>query len=94
MKYLLDVNALIAAIWKNHPDHPIIDAWLAGKELATCPISELGFLRISTNAKALHADMTTARQLLKSFLQKYRTSFIADDLMPLTSSPKKKRTSD
>ncbi|HUS34284.1 MAG TPA: TA system VapC family ribonuclease toxin [Verrucomicrobiae bacterium] len=89
MKYLLDVNALIAAIWKNHPDHATIDAWLAGKELATCPISQLGFLRISTNPKALHADMTTARQLLEAFLQKYRSSFVADDLLPLSSSPQK-----
>jgi toxin-antitoxin system PIN domain toxin len=89
MRYLLDVNAVIAAIWKNHPDHATIDAWLAGKEIATCPISQLGFLRISTNPKALHADMTTARQLLEAFLQKYRASFVADDLLPLNSSPKK-----
>jgi uncharacterized protein len=89
MKYLLDVNALIAAIWKNHPDHETMDTWLAGKELATCPISQLGFLRISTNPKALHADMATARQLLAAFLGKYRLSFVADDLLPLKSPAQK-----
>jgi len=76
----------IAAIWKSHPDHVTTDAWLAGKELATCPISELGFLRISTNPKALNADMTTTRQLLKAFLQKCGAHFVADDLSPLKSS--------
>jgi uncharacterized protein len=89
MKYLLDVNALIAAIWKNHPDHLTIDAWLDGKELATCPISQLGFLRISTNPKALNADMTNARQLLEAFLQKHGLAFVADDLLPLKSSAQK-----
>jgi uncharacterized protein len=86
VKYLLDVNALIAVIWRNHPDHATTDAWLAGKELATCPISQLGFLRISTNPKALNADMTTTRQLLEAFLQQRGAYFVADDLAPLKSS--------
>ena len=89
MKYLLDVNALIAAIWKNHPDHAATDAWLAGKELATCPISELGFLRVSTNPKALNAEMTTTRQLLEAFLQKHKAQFVADDL-PALDAPAQK----
>ena len=89
MTYLLDVNALIAAIWKNHPDHATIDSWLAGKELATCPIAELGFLRISTNAKALNANMVAARQLLEAFVQKHRSAFIADDFPPLKSTAQK-----
>jgi uncharacterized protein len=86
MKYLLDVNALIATIWKNHPDHVKADAWLEGKELATCPLSQLGFLRISTNPKALNSDMPTARRLLEAFLEKHRPQFVADDLAPLKSS--------
>ena len=89
MKYLLDVNALIAAIWKNHPDHARTDAWLTGKEIATCPISQLGFLRISTNPKALNAEMTTTRQLLDAFLQKRGAQFVADDLPPLKSPAKR-----
>ena len=89
MKYLLDVNALIAAIWTNHPDHAKADAWLEGKELATCPLSQLGFLRISTNPKALNSDMATARRLLEAFLQRHRSQFVADDLPPLKSSAQK-----
>jgi len=45
--YLLDVNVLIAAIWQDHQDQPRVEAWLRAKQTATCPISELGFLRIS-----------------------------------------------
>jgi toxin-antitoxin system PIN domain toxin len=86
MKYLLDVDALIAAIWSNHPDHPKADAWVAGKKLATCPLSELGFLRISTHPKALKSDMATTRQLLEAFLEKHSPQFIADDLPSLKSS--------
>jgi len=51
VKYLLDVNVLLAAIWKNQPDHTKADAWVQGKGLATCPLSELGFLRITQRQK-------------------------------------------
>jgi toxin-antitoxin system PIN domain toxin len=89
MRYLLDVNALIAAIWTNHPDHAKANAWLQGKELATCPLSELGFLRISTNPKALNSDMATSRRLLEAFLQKHKPHFIPADLPALKSSAQK-----
>ncbi|MDB6039934.1 MAG: hypothetical protein JWM99_3775 [Verrucomicrobiales bacterium] len=89
MKYLLDVNALISAIWKNHPDHTKADEWLEGKELATCPLSQLGFLPVSTNPKALNSEMATAHQLLEEFLQKHRSQFVADDPAPLKSSAQK-----
>ena len=85
LEYLLDVNALIAAIWINHPDHAKADAWVRGKQVVTCPLSELGFLRISTNPKALKSDMQSARQLLEGFLQKYKAQFLAADLPALQS---------
>jgi len=56
MKHLLDVNVLLAAIWQRHPDFPKADAWLIGRQVATCPLSELGFLRVSTAPKALNAE--------------------------------------
>jgi RNA polymerase sigma factor (sigma-70 family) len=39
--YLLDVNILIAAIWRDHQDHRRVEAWLRRKQTATCPIGEL-----------------------------------------------------
>lgn len=83
LKYLLDVNVLVAAIWVNHPDHSTADAWLQAKELATCPLSELGFLRVSTHPRALKANMRTSRSLLEAFLLKHRPEFVPADLPAL-----------
>jgi predicted nucleic acid-binding protein len=87
MRYLLDVNVLLAAIWVTHAEHARADAWVQNKELATCPITELGFLRISTHPKALKATMGDARKLLEDFHSQLTPTFAADDLEPLKSNP-------
>jgi uncharacterized protein len=87
--YLLDVNALIAAIWTDHVNHSLADSWIEGKALATCPLSDLGFLRISTSVKALGASMADARALLQDFLSKHRVRVVAADLPALDSHPSK-----
>ncbi len=89
MKHLLDVNVLLAAIWQQHPDFAKADAWLSGRQVATCALSELGFLRVSTNKRALNANMAASRQLLGAFLQKHRAEFIPCDLEALKSSATK-----
>jgi predicted nucleic acid-binding protein len=86
VKYLLDVNALLAAILSNHPKHQIVDAWIQKKDLATCPLSELGFIRISTNPKAYNLSMSLARQALEGFLGHHKADFIAADLPALKSN--------
>jgi predicted nucleic acid-binding protein len=30
MKYMLDVNALIAILWASHENHAAANAWMAG----------------------------------------------------------------
>src|SRR5262245_32763460 len=87
MKYLLDINVLLAAIWANHPQYATADAWLIGKSVVVCPISELGFLRISTNKKAIGAPMEGARKALEKFLIETKATRIADDLPALASHP-------
>lgn len=87
MKYLLDVNVLLAAIWANHPHHAAADAWLAGKSVVACPMSELGFLRISTNPTAIGAPMKDARKALERFLAETKAIRINDDLPALASHP-------
>ncbi len=89
MKYLLDVNALIAAVWTDHVDHTAVDAWIQGRSLATCPLSELGFLRISTHPKALGASMADARNLLQDFLASHKVEFVEADLPALESKASK-----
>ena len=86
MKHLLDINVLLAAIWHRHPHFAKADAWLTGRQVATCPLTELGFLRISTNKRALNADMSASRQLLEAFLQKHKAESIPADLPALKSS--------
>jgi toxin-antitoxin system PIN domain toxin len=87
MNYLLDVNVLLAAIWAKHPQFATADAWLQGKSVAVCPISELGFLRISTNRKAIGAPMNDARKALEKFLLETKATRIPDDLPALASHP-------
>lgn len=76
MKYLLDVNALLAAIIAGHPQHSLADRWLTGKQLALCPLSELGFLRVSTHPKAYHFSVPVARQALEAFVATHRPEFV------------------
>jgi toxin-antitoxin system PIN domain toxin len=89
MTHLLDVNVLLAAIWENHPHHHRAFRWLAGKRISVCPLSELGFLRVSTNPKAIHAPMKKARALLQTFLTERDARWIPDDLPALDSHPRK-----
>ncbi len=85
--YLLDVNVLLAAIWADHLQHAKIFAWLSGKSVLLCPLSELGFLRISTNKKVIGAPMEKARKLLSQFATDRKAGRISDDLAALDSHP-------
>jgi len=81
--YLLDVNMLIAAIWRDHQDQRRVEAWLQGRQMATCPISELGFLRISSgDTFPFRADPQPCRNALSEFVRKHRCRFIPDDFSP------------
>jgi predicted nucleic acid-binding protein len=83
MTYLLDVNVLIAAIWREHQDQRTVESWLRGKKTATCPLSELGFLRISSgDTFPLRAEPQLCRKALSEFLRVHRCRFISDDFSP------------
>ena len=86
MTHLLDVNVLLASIWTVHSHYPVADAWLKGKRVAVCPLVELGFLRISTNARApFNVSMADARKALEKFLSETSAARIPDDLPALDS---------
>jgi uncharacterized protein len=91
MKHLLDVNVLLAAIWKSHPQNNIAFLWLKGKSVVLCPIVELGFLRISSNRKAINVPMEEARSALEQFASERGAERIPDDLPALEA---KAKTSD
>ncbi len=49
---LLDVNVLTALMWPEHQHHAAAHAWSRNRgqaRWATCPLTELGFLRLVTN---------------------------------------------
>jgi toxin-antitoxin system PIN domain toxin len=53
---LLDVNALVALAWDSHVHHQAVRTWFAANSAdgwATCPVTESGFVRVSSNPKVL-----------------------------------------
>ena len=91
MRYLLDVNLFLAAIWSKLDLHAQANAWLADKQVALCPIAELGFVRISSHRRAFGYAMPDVRHGLQAFAAGMKADWIADDLPVLSSAP---RTSD
>jgi toxin-antitoxin system PIN domain toxin len=87
MTQLLDVNALLALVHQTHQHHSRAMRWLAKLQeksrpcLATCAITELGFLRVSVQAGFL-SDVATARAALAAFKTSPGSDFIflPDDL--------------
>jgi toxin-antitoxin system PIN domain toxin len=52
MNYLIDVNVLVALAHQGHADHQRVIRWFvslinSGARLATCSITEVGFVRVS-----------------------------------------------
>ena len=67
MTYLLDVNALLALGFTHHSDHARVARWmrgLAGDQVASCSITEIGFVRIACGVAGLAKDAAAARQML------------------------------
>ena len=64
MIVLPDINLLLAYGWQQHPFHASCSAWFDGlSEFALCPITELGFLRVSMSP-AFRATYEGASQIL------------------------------
>ena len=95
MKVLLDVSALMALLWKNHVHHKQVKSWVKGKELVICPITELGFIRISTGS-AFNLSMEDARTALDDFLQRDKPAFLPCDCSALAGdkAPNSAKTND
>ena len=84
MIHLLDVNALVALGFINHEFHDRLASWVQSRNsanLASCSITELGFVRVLAQAPAYGFTVTQARTLLLR-LKEGRTSpltFIPDE---------------
>jgi toxin-antitoxin system PIN domain toxin len=83
--YLLDVNSLLALAHALHIHHERMEAWVRSlsrrDRLATCAITELGFVRIAPQV-GLSPDLAAARALLAALRENRRLPFVrlADDL--------------
>jgi uncharacterized protein len=84
--YLLDVNALLALMVREHEFHARTTNWIrkaADREesFATCPITELGFLRVLLQASYGAATVQHGQRLLKLLKASsdYHFQFITDD---------------
>jgi Predicted nucleic acid-binding protein, contains PIN domain len=87
MRYLLDVNTLLSLAVIEHEFHTRVASWverLRGSgvpELATCSITELGFVRVLGQAQQYGSSVAQARELLLKLKKSdgIRWIFIADD---------------
>jgi len=69
VKYLADVNVLIALLDEDHIHHQIVARWFdasAHDEFGVCAFTETGFLRVTTNPKAGLHSIAEALDALKS----------------------------
>jgi toxin-antitoxin system PIN domain toxin len=63
---LLDVNVLIALAWPNHVHHAAARRWFetsSSHGWATTPVTELGFVRISSNKNVIPGAATPGHAL-------------------------------
>ena len=83
MIYLLDVNALLAFGVVQHQFHDRVSVWVSQVlgELATCSITELGFVRVLAQAPQYGVDFRQARTLLRRIKSsdRYDFAFLSDD---------------
>lgn len=82
---LLDVNALVALAWDSHVHHARIRTWFAANGptgWATCPVTESGFVRVSSNPKVLPIaiGIDAARGVLAALRSASGHQFLTDDV--------------
>jgi toxin-antitoxin system PIN domain toxin len=82
---LLDVNALVALAWDSHVHHARIREWFATGDRsgwATSPITESGFVRVSSNPKVLPhpIPIKDALSVLRAFRGLPGHEFLIDDV--------------
>ena len=83
MKYLLDVNTLIALGLIEHQFHDRVAVWMktqANSTFFTCSITELGFVRVIAQVSAYDSNVTQARNLLLQLKKNksFRIEFLTD----------------
>ena len=91
MTDLLDVNLLISLAWPNHVHHDAAHVWFRARgsePWATTPLTEAGFVRVSSNSAAIPTAVTPreARSLLGQMQTDDRHVFLPDDVELIVGS--------
>jgi toxin-antitoxin system PIN domain toxin len=91
MVTLLDINVLVALAWPNHVHHAATHRWFARharQGWATSSIVELGFIRVSSNVRAIASAVSPqeAAALLRRITALPHHHFWADDVQFASSS--------
>lgn len=86
MTFLFDVDLLVAMAWRSHAHHGAAQAWFhreAGRAFATCPLTETGFIRISSNPMVVQASVTPkdAASMLRRIRSVAGHAFWPDDVV-------------
>jgi len=85
VRYLADINVLVAWAWQTHLHHDRVENWIQslqsqpGSVLLTSSITELGFLRVSLQIPGYSIDIITAQKALSSMK---RTKHLKHQLVP------------
>jgi toxin-antitoxin system PIN domain toxin len=84
---LLDVNALIALAWDSHVHHAAMREWFSANRKsgwATCPVTESGFVRVSSNPKVMihPIGVAAAIEVLAALRSAHGHVFLSDDVSP------------
>jgi hypothetical protein len=82
---LFDVNALVALAWDSHVHHAATRKWFAANGVdgwATCPLTESGFVRVSSNPMVLPSaiGVEEARRVLALLRAIGSHRFLVDDV--------------
>jgi predicted nucleic acid-binding protein len=88
MRYLLDVNVLVAWGWADHIDHDRAAAWIAESKgdrnttLLTSAIPQLGFVRVSVQRLPGRLSVSDAAKVLAGMIDSLGGSheFLADNV--------------
>lgn len=77
----------MALLWATHEHNDRVSRWQEGKRLAVCPLTELGFLRISTQ-EVFGLTVDDARRSLGRWLEQRKPLFVPCDIPALeTDAP-------
>lgn len=86
---LLDVNVLMALAWPNHEHHDLVSEWFdrhQDRGWATCPLTQSGFVRVSSNHRVPYAKSPREAVALLSQIVDFPSHvFFPDDISLVTS---------